>query len=165
MGAYLNGHEIKLSLDTGENIKEIVEKTVSVIRNDTVEVIESYVFYYCKSLVYAKFTAAKSVESYAFIDCELLTQIDFGQLEKIGNSSFSRCKNLNTLILRNPAGVCALSATSAFTETPFAARTGSGGTVYVPSALIADYQTATNWSRLYELGVCNFVAIEGSEYE
>jgi hypothetical protein len=51
-----------------------------------------------------------------------------------------------------------------FDGTPFASG-GTGGTVYVPQALITEYQNNTNWSALYAQGTCNFVAIEGSEYE
>jgi hypothetical protein len=36
--------------------------------------------------------------------------------------------------------------------------------IYVPSALISAYQTATNWVNLHNQGI-SFVAIEGSEYE
>jgi hypothetical protein len=57
-----------------------------------------------------------------------------------------------------------LSNTNTFNSTPFA-TSGTGGTVYVPQALITEYQNATNWSTLYSGGKCNFVAIEGSEYE
>jgi hypothetical protein len=53
---------------------------------------------------------------------------------------------------------------SAFVSTPFASG-GTGGTVYVPAALVETYKTATNWSTLYAAGTCNFVALEGSEYE
>ena len=37
-------------------------------------------------------------------------------------------------------------------------------TIYVPQALISDYQTATNWSNLYAAGV-TFAPIEGSIYD
>lgn len=37
-------------------------------------------------------------------------------------------------------------------------------TIYVPSALIGTYQTATNWSALYDAGV-TFAPIEGSIYD
>lgn len=37
-------------------------------------------------------------------------------------------------------------------------------TIWVPSALVSDYQTATNWSALYDAGV-TFAPIEGSIYE
>lgn len=39
------------------------------------------------------------------------------------------------------------------------------GTVYVPSALISSYQTASNWSTLYNNGTLTFAAIEGSPYQ
>jgi hypothetical protein len=57
-----------------------------------------------------------------------------------------------------------LSSISSFNSTPFATN-GTGGTVYVPQALIAQYQQATNWSVLHTAGTCSFAAIEGSEYE
>lgn len=37
--------------------------------------------------------------------------------------------------------------------------------VYVPSALIESYKTATNWSTRYDAGYITFHAIEGSQYE
>ena len=73
------------------------------------------------------------------------------------------CTALKTIVLRS-AGLCSLVNANALTGTPFASG-GTGGTVYVPSALIESYKTATNWSTLYAGGTCNFVAIEGSEYE
>ena len=70
---------------------------------------------------------------------------------------------MTTLVLRNDT-VVTLANINAFQGTPFASG-GTGGTVYVPAALIESYQTATNWSTLYASGTCNFAAIEGSEYE
>ena len=77
--------------------------------------------------------------------------------------AFNQCKSLTTLILRSPV-VCTLAATSAFNSTPFNS-TSTEATVYVPQALVETYQAATNWATLYTGGRCNFVAIEGSEYE
>lgn len=37
-------------------------------------------------------------------------------------------------------------------------------TIFVPSALVSDYQTATNWATLYNAGV-TFAPIEGSIYD
>jgi hypothetical protein len=81
----------------------------------------------------------------------------------IQNSSFYDCKTLDTIILRCDQLV-SLIHPNGFGNTPFAVN-GTGGTVYVPAALIESYKTATNWVTLYEAGTCNFVAIEGSEYE
>jgi hypothetical protein len=82
----------------------------------------------------------------------------------IANGVFNGCKKLKTLILRRDVNPTSIVNVGAFTNTPFASG-GTGGTVYVPLSLIESYKTATNWSTLYAAGTCNFVAIEGSEYE
>ena len=108
------------------------------------------------SYVFGSTTAANA--------CQLLEFCDIGKTAGIGASAFANCYALETLVLRKTASVCTLSATSAFTNTPLGSG-GTGGTVYVPSALISSYKTATNWSTLYNAGTVDFVAIEGSDYE
>ena len=98
-----------------------------------------------------------------FANCYAVELLDFHNLAKINGAGFQNARSLATLILRK-SSVCSLANTNAFNGTPFASG-GTGGTVYVPSALIESYKTATNWSTLYTAGTCNFVAIEGSEYE
>ena len=94
---------------------------------------------------------------------KLLEKVDLGKCKQIYSYAFQGCSVLANVVLKTES-VCTLSNTNAFQDTPFATN-GTGGTVYVPSALIPEYQTATNWSTLYAAGTCNFVAIEGSEYE
>lgn len=96
--------------------------------------------------------------------CTALKKVDLGVgVASIAANDFASDTNLTTIILRS-ASVASLANTSAFTKTPFASG-GTGGTVYVPSALISEYQQATNWSTLYAAGTCTFLPIEGSEYE
>lgn len=95
--------------------------------------------------------------------CSALAFLDVA-LVNIKAGGFADDTNIKTIILRKSDGICILINTSAFNKTPFASG-GTGGTVYVPSALIAQYQQATNWSTLYAAGTCSFAAIEGSEYE
>jgi hypothetical protein len=104
-----------------------------------------------------------SIGSKAFYACSALTSVDLSNVTSIPNGAFGTCSKLNVIILRSQK-VCTLSSIYAFLDTPFAAGK-AGGTVYVPQALITEYQNATNWSTLYAAGTCNFVAIEGSEYE
>ena len=104
-----------------------------------------------------------TVGPYAFAICSNLTSADLPNATNIDQSAFQNCTKLTRVILRNTT-ICTLSSTTAFDGTPFASK-GTGGTVYVPQALITEYQNATNWSKLYASGKCNFVAIEGSEYE
>lgn len=121
-------------------------------------------FYMCENLENVKFPAVTDFTgTYAFYQCKNLKVADFSVLGSIYSYAFYNCTALDTLILRNTS-VCTLSGSTALGYTPLGAG-GTGGTVYVPQALIESYQTASNWSALYEGGTCNFVAIEGSEYE
>lgn len=108
-------------------------------------------------------TGNSATGSDAFRNCISLETVDLGKCVRIDGNCFNGDSVLDTLILRKTS-VCALANVNAFTGTPFASGS-TGGTVYVPQALIGSYQTASNWSTLYSAGTCNFVAIEGSEYE
>lgn len=108
--------------------------------------------------------SAKKLGTTLFDACIALKKADFGAVvSSVQGATFRGCTVLDTLILRNETLVT-LANTSVFASTPFASG-GTGGTVYVPSALIDSYKTATNWSTLYAAGTCNFVALEGSAYE
>lgn len=96
--------------------------------------------------------------------CQLLEVADIGSVASIAANAFANCSSLKTLVLRRTANVSTLANVSAFLNTPLGTG-GTGGTVYVPSALISSYQTATNWKTLYNDGTVTFAAIEGSEYE
>ena len=96
--------------------------------------------------------------------CQELEICDIGTTTGIAGNAFANCYKLQTLILRRTS-VCTLSATSAFTNTPLSGYNGLTATVYVPNSLISSYQTASNWSTLYNAGNVTFSAIEGSQYE
>ena len=97
--------------------------------------------------------------------CQQLAFCDIGSTTGIGASAFAYCRALETLVLRKTASVCTLANVSAFLNTPMRGYNGKTGKVYVPSALIESYKTASNWKTLYDAGTVEFLAIEGSEYE
>ena len=97
--------------------------------------------------------------------CQSLAFCDIGNAAGIAVSSFANCHSLTKLVLRKSTGVVTLAGTSAFTNTPMSGYNGLTGTVYVPQSLISTYQTAANWSTLYNSGTLTFAAIEGSDYE
>ena len=117
----------------------------------------------CSSLTDVDVPELTAVAAQLFTGCTALKKLDLPKVNSLGASCFQGCTALTALILRNNA-VVTLANINAFTNTPFASG-GTGGTVYVPAALIESYQTATNWSTLYAAETCNFAAIEGSEYE
>ena len=97
--------------------------------------------------------------------CQLLEDADIGNTSGIAANAFANCNKLQTLILRKTGSICTLANVNAFLNTPMRGYNSLSGTIYVPSALISTYQTATNWSTIYGEGHVTFAAIEGSEYE
>lgn len=179
--------EIKNTIDLlGDDVvaRMIVEGEIEEFKDNLIEEIKFYAFAECASLRSVNLPSLTIARASAFENCISLTSVNLPLITGVSSQMFKSCKNLNivdlpnvtnisssafssagitTLILR--AGkVCALANVNAFYKTPFASN-GTGGTAYVPAALITEYQNDTNWSTLYAAGTCNFVAIEGSEYE
>ena len=142
----------------------LITGSITEITNDAVDYIKPYTFMACSKMTTAKFTKVSTIGNNAFYACGVLEKVDFSKQPIISNNCFQKCTSLSVLVLRAESGVCELSNINAFSSTPFA-EGGTGGTVYVPAALIDTYKSASNWSALYAAGTCNFVAIEGSEYE
>lgn len=90
--------------------------------------------------------------------------VDLGEsLPSIPGYCFGGSTNMNILILRGST-LKGLNSINAFGNTPFASGK-AGGTLYVPSALISSYQSATNWSTILGYSTNSIQAIEGSIYE
>ena len=118
----------------------------------------------CKSLTVAVIKAIGNTY-YAFRGCTALTAVDI--LDNTNNNridnAFQNSTAFETLIIRAET-MYPLTNTSAFNGTKFASG-GTGGTLYVPSALISTYQSATNWSTILGYSTNSIQAIEGSYYE
>lgn len=142
----------------------LLDGTLTEYKNDKVTRLRTYAFYYnsaIKRVILPSMTGICNDNS--FRNCTSLEFFD-APCSKLSTTCFAGCSALKTLVLRKIDSTCTLLSVNSFTSTPFA-EGGSGGAVYVPSALIESYKTETNWSALYEAGTCNFIAIEGSEYE
>lgn len=100
-----------------------------------------------------------------FAYCDNLLAVDIGPnlTGMLGTFTFYNSSKLITIILRSNTQIN-LNHVNAFNNTPFASN-GSGGTLYVPQALIADYQAATNWSTILGYSSNQILPIEGSIYE
>ena len=142
------------------------------------------VFEQC-NFVYVNMPAVRGNIAYAFRNCQNLVEIhlpntaynidrtclgcrqleiaDLGKGNISNGASFQNCTALRTLVLRQTDQVQTLSAWSANCMGGIY-NNPTESTIYVPSALIASYQTASNWSSAYAAGV-TFTAIEGSQYE
>lgn len=103
-----------------------------------------------------------------FMNCSSLQIADLGTIgdasHGLNSQDFRGCSNLKTLILRKSDGVCPLGNISCFQSSAFDS-TGTGGTLYVPSAQIANYQAVTNWSTILGYANNQILPIEGSIYD
>lgn len=90
----------------------------------------------------------------AFSSCSSLVSVDLPKATAVATYAFEKCYSLKSVILRS-SSLCELDNTSAFsscyhflgtvnsTYNPSGAKDGY---IYVPSALVNTYKTATNWS-------------------
>ena len=126
-----------------ELVNSLIDRTISgTYVNNTVTSIGRYGFSNCTKLTSVVLPAVQITNANAMLGCSALTQADFSNLQHIQHSTFYGDKKFATLIIRTQA-VAKLDATSAFKDTRIAAGTGY---VYVPSALVDSYKSATNWS-------------------
>lgn len=146
--------------------------------------IGNYAFYGCSSLTSVNIPKVNSNIKYCFQNTPLLkvnlpnwsvyggysmetnptlAELDLTAAYRLATNTFNGCTNLSVLVLRHD-GVVSLQGINAFSNTPFASGK-AGGTLYVPSAQIANYQAATNWSTILGYADNQILPIEGSIYE
>lgn len=142
-------------------------ETVSFPKAVTVE--GNYVFNGCASLVGIVLPSLNGrISSQYFVDsvCVAFKYLDIGCTQTIYGimqNAFNGASNFDTLIIRGTS-VNTLANINAFSNTKFASG-GSGGTLYVPSSLMSNYQSASNWSTIIGYANNQIKAIEGSYYE
>ncbi len=125
-------------------------------------------FYGCSNLETINLPEITSVPQNAFYGVKKVKTIDLPKVTSIGQSAFSPANIqqnsvFDTLILRSGT-IATLDNINAFANTPFRSD-GTGGTLYVPQALISSYQSANNWSTILGYPNNSIRAIEGSIYE
>jgi hypothetical protein len=128
--------ELYVQLLSRELSGEYVDEQATAIR--------SYGFANCTKLTSATFKKVTEAKGQSFINCTSLETVDFYVLEKLDNA-FSGLSNLKTVILRGSTVVGV--SYSCFNNTPITSGTGY---IYVPSALLDTYKSATNWSAYAE---------------
>lgn len=109
-------------------------------------IVKTYqsVFMNCISLEAATLTNIETMVSGCFYGCTSLKKVDIGEkITAIDGNTFYNCSSLEVLIIRKTT-LCKLSSATAFNGS----LVNSGrGYIYVPKALLTEYQAATNWVR------------------
>lgn len=102
----------------------------------------TYVFRDNKLLSDVSLPALTTLPQNAFYNCDSLKKINLPSVTTINASAFNGSANFETLVL-SKSSVATLANTNAFTGTKIASGTGY---IYVPSALVDSYKSASNWS-------------------
>jgi hypothetical protein len=145
------------------DIDKILNRTITSYSNDRITQVGACAFQYCSNLYNVSFANVTHFQIYAFSNCTNLLKVISPKIEAFMSYCFYSCSRLTkidapvgrviqanaflssglkTLIFRKNA-LATLSSSNAFTSTPIASGTGY---IYVPSALVDSYKTATNWS-------------------
>ena len=133
--------------------------SLTTINFPQVKSIGGYAFYGCSALTTVNFPSATSIGIGAFWICVSLTTIDIPLAATIDRNAFWQCSALTTINLPSATSIGESAFTNCYslaelnlTGSNFCKAIGnpyipSGCTIYVPSALIDQYKSATNWSR------------------
>lgn len=105
--------------------------------------VNTRAFSYCGKLANVNVPMAKTIGQGAFYRDSALKTIDLPVATSIYREAFDSCGSLTAVILRSET-VCTLLNEGAFYNMPVHSGTGY---IYVPSALVDTYKSATNWSR------------------
>lgn len=128
--------------------------------------VGTYALYGCSKLKSIVLPSVTTVATNSFREASNLEVIDFSKLATIPSNAFYGCRGLKALILRSETMVT-LSSTNAFYQcyrilgTKNSGYNPNGeriGFVYVPRALVGEYQADSVWSSVLEQN--QFRAIE-----
>ena len=124
---------------------DILARTISgAYENAIVEQVGKYAFANCPNLTSVKFSSATLFGDYAFLSDTSLISADLAVASSLGDGVFQDCSAFNTLILRKSDSICTIySGSTVFANTAIASGSGY---IYVPSALVNTYKSASNWS-------------------
>lgn len=115
--------------------------------------LDNSAFDYCRALTSINIPKVTKISNSAFRYCDSLTSIQLPKVTNIQANAFQSCTHLDDIYL-GESQVCTLAATSGIPAT-----SSHHITIHVPNDLITSYQTASNWSTLYNNGYITFVAI------
>ncbi len=150
LGAYAFYERANVTKIELPNIQYLKERCFYGCENLTTLLLPSlagYTYQYmaagCSKLVDVDIHDTSYVSSYSFQNCTSLTKLDLHKVGTIATYAFTGATKLETLIIRTDT-VPTLSGTNAFTNTKI--KSGGTGYIYVKSALLESFKTATNWS-------------------
>lgn len=120
---------------------------LQTINFQAVETIGASAFENCSSLTALDFPAAKTIGSYAFVSCSRVTTASFPACTIISNYAFQSVYNMSSLYLMG-SQLVSLIGSGVFSGTNLSPtyQGQNPGSIYVPSSMLASYQSYGYWS-------------------
>lgn len=155
-----------LNISTGISVQVFYRRNNITKVTQTAGGVQARAFQEATGLQFFIGTGTTYFYAQAFKGCSGLEAVDIGNsyTHRFEVENFGQCSSLTVLVIRKNSVVALQGGINVFISTPFASD-GTGGTLYVPQALIASYQAATNWSTILGYANNSIHAIEGSIYE
>lgn len=156
--------------DPNENMDKFLNGTLTTYNTDVTSVhSDSFRNASVQTLVFTALGTTSTQRMFA--NTSALKTIDIsGTITNLPQNTFNGSTAVDTIIFRKNS-VITISATNAFTNTPFA-QGKTGGTIYIPKTLYDalgtgtnDYKASTNWATMDSYGTITWAKIEGSQYE
>ena len=140
----------------------------SITIGNGVTSIGNYTFQNCTGLTSITIPdSVTSIGQYAFYGCTGLTSITIMGKPYFNNGCFRDASKVEQLVMKDTTGVPSLSNTNCFSGSTLY-NSSSTAKIYVPSNLLASYQTATNWSnatiKAKLTALQDKITIDGTEY-
>lgn len=130
-------------------MQSLIDKSITEFRDDVITSIGAYAFSACTNLTVLDMPSVTGTNTRCCNGCTNLTIARFNNLKGFGSFFFTACNRLRIIALGTNAVV---TIAQTLTNNPLY--------VLVPSTLISNYQSATNWSSMYSAGNCIFYALE-----
>ena len=142
-GALLRSGEVASKVrGVSESLEALVNGSADHLKNSHLTIIKRYAFMSHTNLKSIVLPNVTQVGQSGFRECANLVKADFSSLNLLENYAFYSSSAIKTLIIRTNT-VCTLVNRYVFVGSPM---NGGDGYIYVPSALLAQYKQATNWS-------------------
>lgn len=120
---------------------KLINRTITELNDNISSVIGDTAFEGCSNLVSVALPNVISINYMSFKDCTSLKVADFRKLTSVGQESFNCCTALEALIIRNYDAVPTISFSLGSSSS-----LGTSCYIYVPSALVNSYKSASIWS-------------------
>lgn len=139
---------VSIGTSSNERVNSILCKTITEAIFPNVTFVKKQAFTHCTALTKVCFASAETLEYYVFDGCTSLETVELPSVKSIDTGCFRGCSAMTALILRGNT-VCSLGGPiCGYDYNTGASENVPTFYIYVPAALIAEYQAGEWWANV-----------------